>query len=33
MKIERLVIQNKLKYVNDVINDIKTGVAKPPEDL
>ena len=33
MKIERLVIQNKLKYVNDVINDIKTGVAKLPEDL
>ena len=33
MKIERLVVQNKINYVNSVINDIKTGVAKPPEDL
>ena len=33
MKIERLVVQKKIDYVNDVINDIKTGVATPPEDL
>ena len=33
MKIERLLVQKKINYVNDVINDIKTGVAKPPEDL
>ena len=33
MKIERLLVKNKLNYVNNVINDIKTGVAKPPEDL
>jgi len=33
MKIERLLVKNKLNYVNTVINDIKTGVAKPPEDL
>ena len=33
LKIERLIVQNKLNYVNSVINDIKTGVAKPPEDL
>ena len=33
MKIERLLVKNKLNYVNSVINDIKTGVAKPPEDL
>ena len=33
MKIEKIVVQNKLKYVNTVINDIKEGRAKPPEDL
>ena len=33
MKIERLAVQNKINYVNSVINDIKTGEAKPPEDL
>ena len=33
MKIERLLVRNKLNYVNDVIKDIQNGVAKPPEDL
>ena len=33
MKIEKLVVQRKLEYVNNVINDIKTGVATPPDDL
>ena len=33
MKIEKLVVQKKLEYVNNVINDIKTGVATPPDDL
>ena len=33
MKIEKLVVQRKLEYVNSVINDIKTGVATPPDDL
>ena len=33
LKMERLVISSKINYVNGVINDIKSGVAKPPEDL
>ena len=33
MRIERVVVQNKINYVNDVINDIKEGKANPPEDL
>jgi hypothetical protein len=33
MKIEKRLIQNKMNYVNSVIQDIKEGKAKPPEDL
>ena len=33
MKIERILIKNKMNYVNSVIKDIKDGVAKPPEEL
>ena len=33
LKIEKLVVKKKLDYVNTVINDIKTGVATPPDDL
>ena len=33
MRLEKRLVQNKMNYVKNVINDIKQGKAKPPEDL
>ena len=33
MKLEKRLVQNKMNYVKSIINDIKDGRAKPPEDL
>ena len=33
MRVEKRIVQNKMNYVKSVINDIKEGKAKPPEDL
>ena len=33
MKLEKRIVQNKMNYIKSVINDIKEGKAKPPEDL
>ena len=33
MKLEKRLVENKMKYVNSVIKDIQEGKANPPEDL